>query len=240
MLTLTKFKRFLEIPDDRIEKDMVLQEFIDDAIGESNRVSGRTLEFSEHTIYLDGTGNEEIELTEAPVYNVTELKFWNGEDYVDLLDADDNIADTVVYQGGFRIKLKEGYRFYKGVLNIMITYNAGYKWADHWSANIVYLQGNHVVYNEQLYECTTAHTSSTTFDVTKWETLSVEVTPPDLEKAIKYNAALIFYESPAGKNLLAKSSENLGGASSKGTNYDFENMREYYTKTYESFRKVNI
>jgi hypothetical protein len=240
MLTLTKFKRFLEIPEERIEKDTVLQEFIDDAIGEANRVSCRTLEYSEHTIYLDGTGTEEIELTEAPVYNVTELKYWNGEDYVNLLDSGDNIEDIVIYSGGFKIKLKEGYNFYKGVLNIMITYRAGYRWADGWAENTAYLIGNNVIYNNQLYECVTAHTSSSTFDITKWETLSVEVTPPDLEKAIKYNAALIFYESPAGKNLLAKSSENLGGASSKGTNYDFGNMREYYIKTYESFRKTNI
>lgn len=240
MLTLTKFKRFLEIPEERIEKDTVLQEFIDDAAGEANRISGRTLEFSEHTIYLDGTGSEELDLTESPVYNVTELKYWNGEDYVELLDPDDTLEDMVVYLGGFKIKLKEGYRFYKGVLNIMVTYSAGYKWADDWKVDSAYFIGNIVMYNDQLYECTTDHTAMLPFYEPHWDLLSVETTPKDLEKAIKYNAALIFYESPAGKNLLAKSSENLGGASSKGTNYDFENMREYYTKTYESYRITNI
>lgn len=240
MLTLSKFKRFLEVPDNRTEKDIALREFIEDAAGEANRISSRTLEFAEHTLYLDGTGSNELELAEAPVYNVSELKYWNGEDYIDLLEAGDTLEDNLIYTGGFKVKLKNGYRFHKGVLNIMITYTAGYKWADEWKIEKLYFIGNYITYNSQLYVCISDHTSSDTFDPTKWEELSIETTPADLEKAIKYNAALIFYESPAGKNLLAKSSENLGGASSKGTNYDFENMRSYYMSTYESYRKMNL
>lgn len=240
MLTLTKFKRFLEIPSDRVEKDELLGELIDDAIGEADRVSGRTLEFAEHTVYIDGNGNDSIDLADAPVYNVTELKFWNGEDYVDLLDAGDTIEDNVIYTGGFKIKLKGGYVFPKGVLNILVVYSSGYKWADEWAGNTVYLEENIVIYNGQLYECTESHTSSLVFDLTKWQVLSVETVPADLEKAVKYNAALLFNESPAGKNLYAKTAENIGGASSKGTNYDFDAMRGYYTKTYEAYRKVNL
>lgn len=240
MLTLTKFKRFLEIPDDRTEKDAVLRDYIEDAIGEANRVSCRTLEYSEHTVYLDGNGSEELELPEGPIYNVSELKFWNGEDYTDLLEPGDTLEDHLLYTGGFKIKLKSGYRFYKGVLNIMLTYSAGYKWADEWQQSKAYFIGNNVMYNTQLYECTADHNSASLFEADMWSVLSVETTPADFEKAIKYNAALIFYESPAGKNLMAKSSENMGGTSSKGTSYNFESMREYYTKTYEAYRKFNL
>jgi hypothetical protein len=95
MLTLTKFKLFMDITEDRTEKDTLLQEFIADAIGEANRVSNRVLEFSEHTVYLDGTGTNEIDLTEAPVNEITELKYWNGEDYVDLPDSGDTLEDIV-------------------------------------------------------------------------------------------------------------------------------------------------
>jgi hypothetical protein len=240
MLTLTKFKRFLDIPEDRTEKDTLLQEFIADAIGEANRVSNRVLEFSEHTVYLDGTGTNEIDLTEAPVNEITELKYWNGEDYVDLPDSGDTLEDIVIYPGGFKIQLRNNYMFYKGVLNIMVSFTSGYRWADEWRENTAYAEENIVIYNDVLYKCITAHTSSDTFDITKWEALDAELIPQDLEKAIKYNAALLFYESPAGKNLFAKSSENLGGASSKGTNYSFEEMRQYYMKTYEQYRKENI
>lgn len=240
MLTLSKLKGFLEIPEDRTEKDVILSEFIDDAIGEANRISGRMLEFSEHTVYLDGTGTDVIELGDAPVYNVTEMKYWNGEDYVDLLEPGDTIEDIVLYPGGFKIKLKNAYVFYKGVLNIMVSYSAGYKWADEWKTGIAYLAGNHVIYNNQLYSCITPHASSSVFEAEKWLAESVETVPGDLEKAIKYNASVLFYESPAGKNLLARTSENIGGASSKGTSYDFEAMREYYTKTYEAYRKMNV
>lgn len=240
MLTLQKLKRFLEIPDERTEKDELLAEFINDSIGEANRVSGRMLEFSEHTVYIDGTGTDVIELGDAPVYNVTELKYWNGEDYTELLEAGDTIEDTVMYPGGFKIKLKNAYIFYRGVLNIMVGYSAGYKWADEWQTETAYLEGNNVIYNNQLYLCSTAHTSSSVFEPGNWNAESIETVPADLEKALKYNAAVLFYESPAGKNLLARTSENIGGASSKGTSYDFEAMREYYSKTYEAYRKINV
>lgn len=239
MLTLTKFKAFLDIPPERTEKDSLLQEFIDDAIGEADRIANRTLEFSEHTIYLDGSGSNILELTEAPVQEVTELKYWNGEDYTDLLDAGDTLEDIVEYTGGFSVCLKKNYLFCKGVLNIMVTFTSGYKWADDWKTNTAYLVDNLAVYNGNLYKCLTVHTSTGVFDNTKWEIEPALSTPADLEKAIKYNAAIMFYESPAGKNLFAKSSENLGGASSKGTNYDFKAMRDYYISAYESYRKLN-
>lgn len=240
MLTLSKLKRFLEIPEERTEKDDLLAEFIEDSIGEANRVSGRVLEFSDHTVYIDGTGTNVIELGDAPVYNVTELKYWNGEDYTDLLEAGDTIEDVVIYPGGFKIKLKNSYLFYKGILNVMVSYSAGYKWADEWQTETEYLEGNIVIYNNQLYTCSVAHTSSSIFEPGNWQSESAETVPADLEKALKYNAAVLFYESPAGKNLLGRTSENIGGASSKGTSYDFEVMREYYTKTYESYRKINV
>lgn len=238
MITVANLKSFLGVTV--ADKDTLLQECIDDAHGEANRTSGRELEYSEHTIYIDGSGSDIIQLSEAPIVEVTELKYWNGEDYVDLLDAGDTIADNIVYLGGFSVKLKGGYIFYKGVLNIMVTFTAGYRYADLWQASKAYLLGNYVIYNGSLYVCSTAHTSGVAFDASKWTAKTVEVVPNDLEKAVKYNASIIFYESPAGKNLLAKTSENMGGQASKGSGYDFEKMREYYMKTYEAYRKINI
>ena len=61
-----------------------------------------------------------------------------------------------------------------------------------------------------------------------------------LAKAILYNAAMIFYESPQGKNYFAKTSENLGGASSKGTGFDFDAIKKEYIDLYNQNRVVNI
>ena len=43
---------------------------------------------------------------------------------------------------------------------------------ESWKANELYQQGNTVVYNDKIYICDTAHTSTSTFDPTKWHEIS--------------------------------------------------------------------
>lgn len=242
MLTLTKFKRFLEIPDDTTSADGFLTDCINDAIGEANRVTNRALEYAEHTVYIDGSGSDILFLPDGPVIAVSEIKVWDGNDYTtDFFTSPDTVSNSIIYPGDFKIKLLKGYSFSQSALNYKITYTAGYLSADEWKASYAYLIGNQVVYNNNFYTCSTNHTSGSVFDVTKWTAVTgIESVPADLEKAIKYNAALIWYDSPAGKSMLGKTSDNIGGQSSKGAGYDFEKWREYYTKTYEAYRRHNI
>jgi hypothetical protein len=48
----------------------------------------------------------------------------------------------------------------------------GRVWKQAWTASTYYFTGNIVTYGGTVYNCTTQHTSTTSFDVTKWATLS--------------------------------------------------------------------
>ncbi|KXK56253.1 MAG: hypothetical protein UZ05_CHB002000266 [Chlorobi bacterium OLB5] len=239
MLTLTKFKRFLGVDSSNTDKDVVYQEFINDAIGEAERTTNRVLKFNTVKVHLNGNGTDTLILPEWPVYRVTKLQYFNGSDFVDIINSPDTIANSIRIINGYKIKFIKSYSFQCGVENIYLEFEAGYQFADEWVTGHAYLVGNNVVYNSQLYKCITAHTSGT-FDVTKWELLTVELIPTDLEKAVKYNAAMIFYESPAGSGWFMKNSSNTGGQSSDGFTIGKDKMIDYYTRTYEAYRKRNI
>ena len=239
MITLAKFKRFLAILDSNTTKDVELQEFIDDAIGEADRIANRKLEYGSHVVYVEGNCKNYMFLNQGPVHAISEIKVWDGEDYTDDLFTDsDTVANSIIYPGGFKVQLLKGYTF-SGSLKI--TFTAGYRYADKWAASKAYLVGNLVLYNGTLYECATAHTSATTFAVgSNWTELNVETPPADLEKAVKFNAAVIFYESPVGEGWFMKNSSNTGGQSQDGFTIGKDKMVEYYTKTYEAFRIPNF
>lgn len=242
MLTLDKYKRFLGIATTETGRDTQLNEFIADAVGEAKRATNRKqLHYGLVQVYIDGSGTNELILPEFPVASVTVLKYWNGTEYTDIVTASgDTISNSLIIVQPYKIALNKGYTFPEGSNNIYAEFYAGYLWADAWAASKAYVLDNLAIYNSTLYKCTTAHTSASTFDATKWEAQTVEVIPADLEKAVKYNAAMIFYESPAGMGWFMKQSSNVGGAAIDGFSISKDKMVDYYTATYNYYRKRNI
>jgi hypothetical protein len=201
MLTLAKFKAFLEIDAANTSKDDVLQSFIDDAIGEANRATDRKLQYQSHQVYLDGYGDNTLNLPQRPIVSVTSIKYYDGNEYTDL-------GATVIITGGYQIMLTDKI-FPCGKKNILIEFNAGYLWADEWIISHAYVIGDKVIYNNNLYICNT-NNNDAVFTIAKWDLAPAEIVPADLEKAIKYMAAAEWYESPAGKEWFMKASENVG------------------------------
>ncbi len=198
MFSLEKYKRFLSIAANNTDKDVFLQECIDFAVGEAERSTNRVLSYRLVKRYLSGDGSNTINLREYPVGLVTVLKYFDGSAYVDILTSPDTISNSVVLVKPYKAAFIKDYCFACGTDNIYTEFYAGFKWAAAWAASKAYLVNDLVMYNSNMYICDTAHTSGSVFDASKWSLHEVAVIPADLEKAMLYNAAMIFYESPAG------------------------------------------
>ena len=199
-----------------------------------NAFCARSFEHSGYTEICSGTGGTTLVLENYPASAVSKVEIFKGESWDDIFTPPDTFSGCALLlkEVGI-IKLMRSYEFPKGEQNIRVTYSAGYKFADEWEPNRHFSAGNTARYNNIIYTCTEDHTSVTVFDETKWEADPAKAVPESLAKAILHLSAKQFYESPAGKNLFMKSSENI---SDKQTNYkDIDIERIIHT-----FRNMNV
>jgi hypothetical protein len=236
MLTLAQIKVFLAITG--TADDAILNACIADAKGEADRATNRKLAYAERTVYLQGNGSNSLQLGQWPIAAVTTLQYFDGTNWIDIVVSPDTITDSILILNAGRIEFIKPYWF--PCSRIKVVFNAGYLWGDAWAATTTYAVDDYVIYNNTLYKCITAHTSGATFTAANFEAQTVEAVPADLEKAIKYNAAVIYYDSPAGQGWFMKGSANTGGQSSEGYTIRRDEMIKYYEKTYSAYRKVNI
>jgi hypothetical protein len=191
MLTLAQIKVFLAITG--TADDSILNACIADAKGEADRATNRQLATGSVTEYIQSNGGKSLVLGEFPVTAITSLQYFDGTDWVDIVESPDTIADSLLTLPGGVVEFIKSFTFPSG--RVKAVYTAGYS------------------------------------DLT---------VPADIHKAIKYNAAVIYYDSPAGQGWFMKQSANTGGHSSEGYTIGRDKMVEYYEKTYSAYRKVNI
>lgn len=222
MITINDFKQFLEIDPANTSKDDLLQECISGAVAEINSLTNRLLDSGSRQEIFDGNGTQFAFLKDFPVSQITVLQVRTSDGFTDIIKAPDTIDDSLTLIDGGKLCLLKGYTFPLGESNILAVYEAGYISADDWKQNTKYFVGDYTVYLNILYRCLTEHVAGITFeiDIVNWQQLTIKPTPADLKKAVRYLAARNFYDSPSGKNIFLKRSENFGGAYSKSIVYD--------------------
>lgn len=233
MLTLKKFKRFLEISPDNLTKDEFLQECISASVAELNGLVNRRLDFKIYSETINGSGNKFAYLSNFPVLKIKTLQLSTPDGFSDIINQPDTISDSVLIFDAGIIFLKKGYIFPAGDKNIYAEYESGYAGADSWQINTKYNINEFTLYTGSIYRCIAEHISGETFDEDKWQLTSAGLVPADLEKVLKYLAAKQFYESAAGKNLLLRKAETTGGNFSRSLVYktpDIENIINSYKK----------
>lgn len=233
MITLNSFKRFLDISADNTSKDKLLNDCISSAVGELNCMVNRELDYKLHKETINGSGNKFGYLANFPVISINVLQESTAEGLTDIVLPPDNVKEiTVLFDAGI-IFLKKGYIFPHGEKNIYVEYESGFAAADAWEANIKYYVNELRVFNNIVYICIEEHIAGDSFDRDKWEEYAGKPAPADIEKAVKYLAAKIFYESPAGKSIFMKRSEGTGGNVPKSIVYkepDLERIINSYKK----------
>lgn len=125
MITLAEIKAFLNITVSTI--DSQLTTFIAMAKKRIDTLGNRKFEYQLHTEYYNSTESE-LYLKNYPIDSIETLQYYDGDEYVDLIDGTtegvaDTIANTVEIQDS-KIILRKGYTFYT---DMKITYYAGYK-----------------------------------------------------------------------------------------------------------------
>src|SRR5437870_4119312 len=96
MLTLTKFKRFLEISPANTTKDEFLLECISSAVQEINGLVNRRLDFAVRKETINGSGNKFGYLGSYPVSAVNTLQHSTYNGFTDIIISPDTIADTLL------------------------------------------------------------------------------------------------------------------------------------------------
>lgn len=236
MLTLNKLKSFLAIAPDNISKDDLLNACISAAVDELNGLVNRRLDFSVHTECISGSGTKFAYLKNYPVTKVTSIKIINGADEEYIIKPPDTISDSLMIFDGGIIFLRKQYVFTCGDMNILAEYESGYDTAEPWQPEFQYLSGDKVFYLNGIYVCKTGHTSAREFESDYWVLTTAVPAPTDLQKAVEYLAARIFYDSPAGKNMFAHRSESTAGAAAGNTVYKDIDIE----RIVNSYRKANI
>jgi hypothetical protein len=222
MITLSDFKKFLEIDPANTSKDDLLQECITSAVNEINSLTNRLLDSGLRREVFDGNGTQFAFLKDFPVSQITNLQARTPDGFTDIIKTPDTINDSLNLIDGGKLCLLKGYIFPLGESNILAEYEAGYISADDWKPNTKYLEGVYVVYINILYRCLNDHISGGTFESESdyWQQLTIKPAPADLKKAVRYLAAKNFYDSPSGKNIFLKRSESFPGAYSKSIVYE--------------------
>jgi hypothetical protein len=232
MITLNQLKSFLSISLTETSLDILLKSFIDSSISELNTLCARIFDHSSYTEIYSGSGGTTLVLNNYPVTTVTKIEFYDGESWIDIFRSPDTISDSALLlkEVGI-IKLLRYYEFPKGEQNIRVLYAAGYKYADGWEPGRHYSISDTARYNNIIYTCNEDHTSVPLFDESKWDADPAKAVPESLAKAVMYIAAKQFYESPAGKNIFMKSSEQTGDRQVNFKDIDIERIIHTYRNT---------
>jgi len=236
MLSLNKLKTFLEISEENTSKDELLKACIAGAAAEFNGLVNRELDYKSRTETINGSGTRFAYLKNYPVGEVSALRVITNNSSDDIIRPPDTISDSLMIFDTGILFLRKGYFFSKGEMNIQVEYESGYLDADDWKSGSKYFEKDRVKYNGIIYECIEAHIAEEIFDERLWTRLAAFPAPDDLLKAIKYLAARQFYDSPAGKNLLAKKAESVGGLASKSIVYKDIEIEHIIN----SYKKVNV
>jgi len=232
MITLNQLKSFLSISITETSKDFLLTGFIKTAASEINTLCSRIFDHNVYTEIYSGAGGTALVLNNYPVTSVNKAEIYDGESWTDLFNPPDSFSSCALLLKEIGIiKLLRSYTFPKGEQNIRVVYNAGYKFADVWEAGKHYSVSDTSRYNNNIYNCIEDHTSGTVFDETKWLADAAKAVPESLAKAVLHLAAKQFYESPAGKNLFMKSSEQTGDKQTNYKDIDIERIIHTYRNT---------
>jgi hypothetical protein len=157
---------------------------------------------------MTGNGNETVFLQNYPVHTIISVEVYNKNgDYTYSSLFDDTAANSTVINSEIgELILTKGYTFTSGQ-KIKITYTAGYVSGDEWVTNREYIVNDYIRYNNRVYKCMISHTSGIFTDdlnAGKWELAEETLAPEDIQNAVLYLAAKLYYESPAGKNYFMK------------------------------------
>jgi hypothetical protein len=232
MITLNQLKSFLSINLTETSLDKLLQSFIYNSVSELNALCARIFDHSTYTEIYSGSGGATIVLNYYPVTSVTKIEVFDGESWIDLFSPPDTISDSAILLKEIGIiKLLGSYEFPKGEQNIRVLYIGGYKFADTWEPGRHYSISDTARYNNIIYICNEDHTSVQVFDESKWDADPAKAVPESLAKAVLYLASKQFYESPAGKNIFMKTSEQTGDRQVNFKDIDIERIIHTYRNT---------
>lgn len=247
MIILNDIKSYLNITDST--KDNQLAGYINSSIAEVEKYCDRKLKYKTYTEYLDGDGDCVIYVPAYPVISVTSLKYYDEEteDYEDILDSGDTIADYVeVFDN--QIRLLSGYSFPAGDKNIQLVYVAGYKCITgtgtvSGTVATKSITGVSTLFNTEVtagdtiqiegfdYEVAsvTNNTSLTLTDnlnaTVSAKNYVIKSTPPDLKQVLLEKVAIKYFDSFKGR--LGVASENVGAQASQS--YTFKDVNHSAT-----------
>lgn len=122
MIPLAELKSYANITG--TDKDAALQGFINSATSILNKNCNRVFLRNDYTEVIKSCNfTDKLYLSNAPINEVTSIKYWDGEEYTDLLSSPDTIENSIENYQDYLL-LRKGYSFYGK--DIQVEYNAGY------------------------------------------------------------------------------------------------------------------
>lgn len=242
MISLNELKYYLKLNDSDLEsaavltRDSFLNSLISSAISDLNSMLNRKLQFAEYLeIIKNNYSGHYIFLNNAPILEVTSLKYWSGDVYADAYGSPEELSESIELLGSF-ISLRNKNVMY---LDLKIEYSAGYNFealtgllSGNAATNII--TGTDTLFTEELNELDNIIIDGETkyiLEITNNTELILNSNlasdhsqsigyyndyPEDLREACKKIAAYNYLESRQGEGTLNKSQQNinLGGTAS--------------------------
>jgi hypothetical protein len=245
MITLAELKYYLGITGS--DKDALLQGFITAAMSEMSGICYRNFIRDQYTETIPCClALDRIYLKTAPIVSVQSLKYYDGTTYSDLILSDiDTLEDSIEIFPNY-ILLRKGYTSFG--YDLKVEYTGGYKFIQGTGklkvlssvdAEIILggdttniTEGDYITFEGERLQVASV-TDSTHFvfvspsskDYTSVN-YNISNVPEDLRQYCKELSTKLFYESPAGKDILLKTNESLSGTTSSTgiINYRFLNF----------------
>lgn len=123
MITVEKFAYWLKIKEPDEDLTVFLQDCINKAISQAEKICKQELTYGLRKKYLRGNGKEYIYLNSHPVEKIDKLQKLTSSGFVDLISEMENI---IIYQSSGKIILLNGVLFPNDI-DIYAEYYSGYK-----------------------------------------------------------------------------------------------------------------
>lgn len=250
-MTLAEIRKYLQLQDTDTVHDELLSSFIDATVTEIETRCNRSLCFGQYvTTIINNVSHNTITIPVTPVHSVSEIRYFDGEQYSDLFD--DAVSNHIRIMSDIgMVKLNDGLSVRN--LDLQVVHESGYKFKhcvgtisiDAGSLNVdgvgtlfttELAVGDKIVVNGVTRVVATI-TDNTNMTINQslesnvsGATYVVNNFPDDLRNVAVKIASYMFLESPHAENFLHRSSGNFNLNSGAGDVYKDLNVSNVIRK----------